>query len=56
MTGLLLGAALKDRGASWGGPVVGMVAAAVFVAFAVWIVVQRVRHGRPTDGQEPGDE
>ncbi|HWB65307.1 MAG TPA: hypothetical protein VG708_00580 [Mycobacteriales bacterium] len=36
---------------SWGGLTVGLVAAAIFVVFAVWIVVQRVRHGKDTGEQ-----
>jgi hypothetical protein len=34
------------RGESWGGVVVGIVAAAIFVVFSAWIVLQRVRHNR----------
>ncbi|MDQ1695452.1 MAG: hypothetical protein QOJ03_805 [Frankiaceae bacterium] len=35
--------ALAARGSGWGGAVVGIVAAAIFVAFSSWIVVQRLR-------------
>ena len=38
-----------DRGASWGGPIVGLVAAIVFVLFSSWIVVQRLRTHRKDD-------
>jgi hypothetical protein len=31
------------HGASWGGPVVALVASVVFVVFSGWIVVQRLR-------------
>jgi hypothetical protein len=40
---------LVDQSASWAGPVVAVIAAALFAGFAVWIVVQRVRHGRSGD-------
>jgi hypothetical protein len=35
-----------DQGASWAGPTVAIIAAAVFVVFAAWIVIQRIRHGK----------
>ena len=37
---------LAARGDSWGGPVVGAVAALLFVVFSAWIVVLRVRQNR----------
>jgi len=37
---------LAARGESWGGPVVALVAAVVFVAFSSWIVLQRLRTHR----------
>lgn len=40
---------LVDQSASWAGPVVAIIAAVLFVGFAVWIVVQRVRQGRGDD-------
>ncbi len=40
---------LVDPKPFWGGVVVGIIAAAIFVGFATWIVVQRVRHGRGGD-------
>jgi hypothetical protein len=42
---------LVDPHPAWGGIVVGIVAIAIFVAFASWIVVQRIKHGR-----EGGDD
>jgi hypothetical protein len=36
-------AELAGRGESWGGPVVGLIAAIVFVVFSGWIVAQRLR-------------
>ena len=45
---------LAARGSAWGGVVVGLVAAALFVVFSGWIVVQRVRHGAPA--RQPVDE
>jgi hypothetical protein len=38
-----------DQGASWAGPTVAIIASVVFVVFAMWIVIQRVRHGRGGD-------
>jgi hypothetical protein len=40
---------LVDQSASWAGPAVAIIAAVLFVGFAAWIVVQRVRHGRSGD-------
>jgi hypothetical protein len=37
---------LVDPHPAWGGLAVGIAASVLFVAFATWIVVQRVRHGR----------
>jgi hypothetical protein len=42
-------AELASRGSSWGGAVVGLVAAAVFVVFSGWIVLQRFRTKRKDD-------
>jgi hypothetical protein len=33
----------------WGGPAIALIAAVLFLGFAAWIVVQRVRHGRGGD-------
>jgi hypothetical protein len=44
-----VGVELASRGESWGGPVVGLVAAIVFVVFSSWIVLQRVRTHRKDD-------
>jgi hypothetical protein len=40
---------LVDPHPAWGGLAVGLAAIAVFVVFATWIVIQRVRHGRERD-------
>ena len=40
---------LVDPHPFWGGLVVAIIASAIFVVFAAWIVVQRVRHGRGGD-------
>ena len=40
---------LVDPHPFWGGFVVGIIASVIFVVFAAWIVVQRVRHGRDGD-------
>ncbi|HTW19046.1 MAG TPA: hypothetical protein VME70_02410 [Mycobacteriales bacterium] len=40
---------LVDPHPFWGGWVVAVIAAVIFVSFAAWIVVQRVRHGRDGD-------
>jgi hypothetical protein len=40
---------LVDPHPFWGGWVVAIVASAIFIGFAAWIVVQRVRHGRDGD-------
>ena len=37
---------LVDPHPAWGGIVVGITAAVIFVIFATWIVVQRLKHGR----------
>jgi hypothetical protein len=37
---------LVDPHPFWGGFVVAIIAAVIFLAFAAWIVVQRVRQGR----------
>jgi hypothetical protein len=42
-------AAPVDQSASWGGEAAGIIAAVLFLAFATWIVVQRIRHGRGHD-------
>jgi hypothetical protein len=45
----LIAADLASRGESWGGPVIALVAVAVFVLFSSWIVLQRVRTHRKDD-------
>ncbi|HVT65172.1 MAG TPA: hypothetical protein VHD81_08455 [Mycobacteriales bacterium] len=40
---------LIDPHPAWGSIGVGIAAAVVFVAFATWIVIQRVKHGKDTD-------
>jgi hypothetical protein len=40
---------LVDPHPFWGGLVVGLIALALFLGFATWIVVQRVRQGRGGD-------
>jgi hypothetical protein len=40
---------LVDPHPFWGGFVVGIIAAVIFVAFAAWIVIERVRNGRGGD-------
>jgi hypothetical protein len=37
---------LVDPKPAWGGLIVAVIAAVLFVIFATWIVVQRIRHGR----------
>jgi len=37
---------LATRGSAWGGMVVGLVAAGLFVAFSAYIVVARIRGSR----------
>ena len=37
---------LAARGSAWGGMVIGLVAAGVFLAFSTYIVVLRVRSSR----------
>ncbi|HVV75555.1 MAG TPA: hypothetical protein VHC43_05915 [Mycobacteriales bacterium] len=41
---------LIDPHPAWGSLGVGIAAAVVFLAFAVWIVIQRVKHGK--DGND----
>jgi hypothetical protein len=41
---------LVDPHPAWGGIVVGIIAAVIFVVFATWIVLQRVKHGK--DGND----
>jgi hypothetical protein len=40
---------LADDGVWWAGPVIGLVAAGVFVVFSGWILLQRARHNRRDD-------
>ncbi|MGN6474715.1 MAG: hypothetical protein ACTHK4_13845 [Mycobacteriales bacterium] len=40
---------LVDPHPAWGSIGVGIAAAVVFLIFATWIVIQRVRHGRDGD-------
>jgi hypothetical protein len=42
---------LVDPHPAWGGLIAAIIAIAVFVVFATWIVIQRIRHGR-----EGGDD
>ena len=42
-------AVVAARGAAWGGLVVGLVAAGIFVVFSAWIVAQRLRNNRRDD-------
>ena len=51
-----LATAVADRGASWGGPVVAIVASALFVCFAGWILLQRTRQGRASRKGEADDD
>jgi hypothetical protein len=37
---------LVDPHPAWGGLIAAIIASVIFVAFAAWIVVQRVRNGR----------
>jgi hypothetical protein len=37
---------LVDPHPFWGGFVVAIIASVIFVGFAAWIIVQRVRNGR----------
>jgi hypothetical protein len=37
---------LAGRGSTWGGVVVGLVAAGIFLAFSTYIVVVRIRDSR----------
>jgi hypothetical protein len=53
VTSLLPAAAAKkvlvDPHPFWGGVVVAIIAAVIFVAFSAWIIMQRVRNGRGGD-------
>jgi flagellar biogenesis protein FliO len=44
---------LAARGSTWGGMVIGLIAAAIFVLFSAWVVAERIRghrkDGRPDD-------
>jgi hypothetical protein len=40
---------LVDPHPFWGGWVVAIIASVIFIGFATWIVLQRVRHGRGGD-------
>jgi hypothetical protein len=40
---------LVDPHPFWGGWVVAIIASLIFLGFAGWIVVQRVKHGRSGD-------
>ena len=42
---------LIDPHPAWGSLGVGIAAASVFLIFAIWIVIQRVRHGREGDDE-----
>ena len=46
---------LAARGSGWGGEVVGLVAAGVFVLFSSWIVTQRTR-GKSPDRRRGHDD
>jgi hypothetical protein len=48
-TTILARKVLVDQTASWAGPTVAAIATVVFLAFAGWIVLQRVRRGRHRD-------
>ena len=37
---------LVDPHPAWGGIIVGIAALVVFVIFATWILIQRIRHGK----------
>ena len=43
---------LVDPHPFWGGWVVGLIAAVVFVSFAVWIVMQRMKQGKKENVDE----
>jgi hypothetical protein len=43
---------LVDPHPAWGGLGVAIGAAVLFVIFAAWIVIQRVRHGREGDDDQ----
>lgn len=40
---------LIDPHPAWGSLGVGIAAAVIFVVFATWIVIQRIKHGRNED-------
>jgi hypothetical protein len=40
---------LVDPKPAWGGIAIGIAAFVVFVVFAGWIVVQRLKHGKDSD-------
>jgi hypothetical protein len=42
---------LIDPHPAWGSIEVGIAATAVFLIFATWIVIQRVKHGKDTDDE-----
>jgi hypothetical protein len=42
---------LVDPHPFWGGFVVAIIASVIFVGFAAWIIVQRVRNGRGDDDE-----
>jgi hypothetical protein len=42
---------LVDPHPFWGGFVVAIIASVIFVGFAAWIIVQRVRNGRDDDDE-----
>ena len=43
---------LIDPHPAWGSLGVGIAAAAVFLIFSGWIVIQRLRHGKDTDDEQ----
>ena len=45
MTALAVVAA-KSEGISTTGETLGLIALGIFLVFAIWIIVQRMRHGR----------
>jgi flagellar biogenesis protein FliO len=42
---------LVDPKPAWGGLVVAIIAVVLFVVFATWIVIQRIRNGRDGSGE-----
>ena len=42
---------LVDPHPAWGSVAVGIAAAVIFAAFATWIVIQRIRHGKGSDDE-----